>query len=136
MVYVQDAPIHLDAHTVWIHPYICGECQTHGMLGHPHMFRMHPNIGVWMMFGCPLYIHNTKQACFVKESMLCHTKRVSICHHTFGFTHRYGYPHTFEWSPICWDTPICLDGPLYVGMLQIYLPVCLNTPICLDAPVS
>ena len=56
------------------------------------------------MFGCPLYIQNTKKDCFVrlrvclytpihlgapvhkqhKESMLCPTKKVSICPNTFG----------------------------------------------------
>ena len=33
------------------------------MFGCPHMFGQ--PLYVWMMFGCPLYIHNTKKACFV-----------------------------------------------------------------------
>ena len=57
------------------------------------------------MFGCPLYIQNTKKACFVRlrgvhmlpyiwmlpvckqqnESMFCPNKGASICPHTFGF---------------------------------------------------
>ena len=62
------------------------------------------------MFGCPLYIHNTKKACFVRLR---------------------GYPY----APIHLDAVICLDGPLYVWMPSICLPVCLDDPICLDALV-
>ena len=97
-------PVCLDTPYVWMLP-VCLDAPC--MLGHPLYVRM--------MFGCPLYIHNTKKACFVrlrrcpyapyiwmpplhkqyKESMLCQTKGVSICPHLFG-------------------CPICLDDLLYV----------------------
>ena len=86
------------------------------MLGHPHMLSCPPY--VWMMFGCPLYIHNTKKGCFV---------RLRRC----------------PYAPIHFDAPICLDGPLYVWIP----PVCLDAshmfghphifgcpPVCLDTP--
>ena len=58
---------------------------------------------VLMMFGCPLYIHNTKKACFVRLR---------------------GCPY----APIHLDAPICLDDPCMFGCL----PVCLDGPICLN----
>ena len=98
-------PIHLDAPYVWMAPCMV-ECPH--MCGHP--------LYVWMppMFGCYLYVWMppcvwTSSVCLYnvwmppvhtqhKESMLCHTKGVSICPHTFG-------------CPSCLDTPICLDVP-------------------------
>ena len=75
----------------------------------PHIQRASKQ-GVPHMFGFPLYIHNTKKACFV---------RLRRC----------------PYAPISLDTPICLNGPLYAWMPPICLPVCLDTPICLDGPV-
>ena len=59
---------------IWVPPYVWMPpvhtqhkesmlCQTRGLPVH--------------MFGCPLYIHNTKKVCFVRLG-------VSICTHTFG----------------------------------------------------
>ena len=109
------------------------------MLGYLHMFGCTPY--VWMMFGKPPYMHITKKACLLrlrgfpyvpihldapvhkqcKESMLCHTKGVSICPHTFGCPCMFRCPHMFRCIPVCLDVPICLDGP-----------ICLDAPICLD----
>ena len=60
------------------------------------------------MFGCTLYIHNTKKACFVRLR---------------------GCPY----APIHLDAPICMDGPVCLDA-PICLPVCLDTLICLDTP--
>ena len=61
------------------------------------------------MFGCHLYIHNTKKACFVRLS---------------------GYPY----APIHLDAAVCLNAPCMSGLP----PICLDAPICLlvclDAP--
>ena len=54
------APIHLDAPTyVWMPP-VCLDIPH--MFGHPHMFGF--PLYVWMMFGCLLYIYNTKKHYF------------------------------------------------------------------------
>ena len=195
-----DTPICLDA----LHMFGCPH-----MFGHPHMFGC--LLYVLMMFGCPLYIHNTKKACFVrlrgcpyapihldapicldapcmfgwppyvwtsphmfgcplyvwispicldtpigldtllyvwmpavniqhKESMLCQTKGVSICPHTFVCPHMFGCS-LYAWIPPCLETPtVCLDAHLYVWMPSIpyaWMPlVCFDAPICLDTTHS
>ena len=82
------------------------------------------------MFGCPLYIHNTKKACSVRLRgcpnalyiwMLPYVLMPPVCL----------MPHMF-------GCPSCLDGSLYLWMPSICLPVCLDTPyiwclLCLDA---
>ena len=91
-----------------------------------------------------------------KESMLCQTKGVSICPHTFGWPqmlgctpvclnvpnmfgcpHMFGHtlyvwiPHMFGCPPVCLDTPICLHSP-YVWMpLYVWMPPYVWTPNCL-----
>ena len=52
------------------------------------------------MFGYCLDAHHTYTT---QESMLCHTKGVSICPHTFG------YPPVCLNTPYVWTPPICLD---------------------------
>ena len=105
-----DAPICLDIPHMFGCPNMFGcppVCLDVLIFGHPHIFGyplyvwMLPLFGhppyVWMMYGCHLYIHNTKKACFV-------TLRSVHMPHTFG-------------CPICLDTPLyvwmppCLDGP-------------------------
>ena len=56
-----------------------------------------------------------------KESMLCQTKGVSICPHTFGFNHMSGcllyiwmHPHVCM-TPYFWMPPVCLDAPHMFG---------------------
>ena len=63
-----DAPICLDDSIclniptyVWMPP-VCLDIPH--MFGHPHMFGCPPY--VWMIFGCLLYIYNTKKTCFVR----------------------------------------------------------------------
>ena len=92
------------------------------------------------MFGCPP-VH-TQQ----KHSMLCQTKGVAICPHTFGcplyinntkkacFVRLRGCPY----APYIWMPPVCMDAPCmfrYCHMFWMLPPVCLNTPVCLDAPI-
>ena len=99
--------------------------------------------GLYKKMLCPPYVWMPLVHTQHKESMLCQTKGVSICSHTFG-------PPYVWMPPVCLDVPICLDGP----------PVCLDAlklkqirwqkfkmagivqdctknvvpPICLDAP--
>ena len=123
-------------------------------------------------FWMPLYIHNTKKACFVrirgcpyapihldapcnaqhKESMLCQTKGVFICSHTFGcplyihntkkacFVRLMGCPYApihldapYVWMPpVCFNATICLDASMFGHPLYVWMPPFLDTPICLD----
>ena len=86
-----------------------------------------------LLFGCTLYVW-TPPVCLDdvwmptvhtnhKESMLCHTKGVSICTHTLGC------PLYISMPPYVWIPPVCVQAshmfgpPLYVWMP----PVCLNT---------
>ena len=80
-----------------------------------------------------------------KESMLCQTKGVSICPHTFGCPHKFGYPiclnapcmlgcpHMFGWPPLYLDAPnmpLCMfEHPHMFGC-----PCMLGYHLCLDAP--
>ena len=112
---------------IWMSPYVwmppvCSDGPH--MFGHPAICLDAP-MYVWMMFGCLVYIYNTKKACFVRLR---------------------GCPY----APIHLDTPICLDAPCMLQMAPISLdtptyvwmplylwisPICLDTPICLDAPM-
>ena len=84
------------------------------------------------MCGCPLCIHNTKKACFI---------RLRGCPYA-----PYIWMLSYVWmSPVCLDAAICLNDPLYIWMppyafLYVWTPpyvwmppVCLDTPIGLDA---
>ena len=63
------------------------------------------------MFGCPLYIHKTKKACFVRLR---------------------GYPY----APIHFDAPICLDAPCMFDAPYIWMPLMFGwLPVSLDAPI-
>ena len=67
------------------------------------------NSGVYQKM-CPPYVWMPPVHPQHKERMLCLTKGVSICPHTFG-------------PPILWMPPVCLDAP-----------ICLvGAPVCLDA---
>ena len=62
------------------------------------------------MFGCPLYIHNTKKACFVRLR---------------------GCPY----APIHLDAPICLDAPCMFDAPYVWTPLMFGwLPVPLDAP--
>ena len=93
-----DTPICLDA-PMFEHPAVC--------LG-----------DVWMP---PIHIQHI-------ESMLCHTKGVSICPHTFGCPHMCGcslyvwmVPCMFE-CPICWTPPVCLLAPMFGHHPYFWMP--------------
>ena len=135
---------------VWMHPvcldvpymFECTPCMfgCHDMCGDP--------LYVWMppMFGCYLYIW-TPPVCLDaplhtqhKESMLCHTKQVSICPHTFWC------PCMFECHPYVWTPPVCLDPPYvwmpqyvwtppYIWMPHVWTPCCM-LGWCLDSPCT
>ena len=92
------------------------------------------------MFGCPLYVGDVWMSTVHtqhKESMLCQTKGMSICPHTFGCLHMFRH-HPYGWmTPVCLDTyhmfgcPNCMFG--YVWMSYAWMaPLCLDTPSCLD----
>ena len=78
-----------------------------------------------------------------KESMLCHTKGMSICPHTFGCP-------LYVWVPLMFRHPICLDAthifehpavclgdvlmpPVHTQHIESMLPIHLDAPICVDA---
>ena len=91
------------------------------------------------MFGCPLYLHNTKKACFVRLRGCPYAPihlDAPIC---LDGPHMFGHPHMFGCPPIC--LPVCLDTPicwipLYVRVPPVFgCPLYAGTPsICLDAP--
>ena len=120
------APIHLDAPCMFrcCHMFGWPTCMFgHPMFGHPHMFgcplmlrcslcldtplygQMPPH--VWTppcMFGFPPYVWLPPVHIQHKESMLCLTKGVSICPHTFGC------PHMSGCLPVYLDATNCM-GP-------------------------
>ena len=150
---------------VWMPPYVwTPSC----MFGCSHMFGcpscldnlcMFENPYVWMppeyvwtlpyvwmphMFGCLLYIYNTKKACLVRLRG-CPYAPIHLDASYFG------------WPPVCLNLPICLDTtcmfpcphvwtpsicfimppyvctpPLYLdALLYVWMPtVCLVAPIC------
>ena len=88
------------------------------------------------MFGCPLYIHNTKKACFVR------LRGHPYSHHAFWCPLYVCMSLVCLHATICLDAPVCLDGP---HMFE-YPPVCLDNlhvctppyvwiPLCLDTPL-
>ena len=75
------------------------------------------------MFGCPLYIHNTRKACFVTlrgcpyAPYILMPPYVWMAHHMFGcppYASLYVWTPPYVWMPpVCLDTPIGLDAPIY-----------------------
>ena len=97
------APICLDAPYVWMAPVsldapIClPVCLDTPICLGAHLCLDAPVcLDTSHMFRWPLYIHNTKKACFV---------RLKGC----------------AYAPIHLDAPICLDDPLYVWMHPLYV---------------
>ena len=90
--YAWTPPISLDALLyVWMSPYVWTPpvcLDTPCMFACPY---------VWML---PVHTQH-------KESMLCHTKGVSICAHTFGYPHNFECPHIFGYPLYVWMPPIC-----------------------------
>ena len=139
---------------VWTHPlfaWMLPICLDAPMCGHPHMFG-HPPVclDTTHMFGCPqyvwtppvclddiwmpLYIHNTKKACFLtirSFHMPIHLDApyiwMALC--------MFGCPLICLNAPICVYTPACLDAPMFGCYLYVWTPpVCLDAPICMDDP--
>ena len=98
-------------------PYICLDAPC--MFGHPPYLWTPPY--VWMP---PVHKQH-------KESILCQTKGMSICLHTFGCPHMSGCPLYVWIPPVCSDGPICLDTLTYVWMP----PVCLDIPHMFGCPL-
>ena len=111
--------------------WICFRCETTNDIGLKIQCRLilsvwRCRVSIYLKSDCPLYIHNTKKACFVR------LRNVHI-------------PHTFGCPPVCWMPPICMDAP-HVWMVPICLdaphmppcmfghPICLDVPVCLGAP--
>ena len=83
------------------------------------------------------------------ESMLCHTKGVSICPHTFGCPHMYGctlyvWMPPYVWMAHCmFECPHMFGHPLYVCMPPMFgqhpyvwmPPVCLENPCMFGCPI-
>ena len=107
-------------------------CQTKGVSIYPHIF------------GCPLYINNTKKACFVQlrgvhmppyiwMSPVC--LDAAICLDTPPCV--FGFPHMFGWPSVCLDAPICLDAPVCLGVPYVWTPPYVwMSSICLASPCT
>ena len=101
---------------IWMPPYVWMPpihtqhkesmlCQTKGVSICPHTF------------GCPLYIHKTKKAYFVRVRGVCMP-------HAFGCLPYVWLP------PYVWMPPVCLDAP------YVWIPaVCLDTPHMFGCPL-
>ena len=74
------------------------------------------------MFGCPLYIHNTKEACFVRLRG-CPYASIHLDAPMFG--HPYVWmPLMFQWLPVSLDVPNmspCMFGHLHMCGCPLYL---------------
>ena len=86
------------------------------MFGCPHMFGC--PLCVWKVFRCPLYIQNTKKACFV---------RLRGCPYS---------PLHLDTPLYVWIPPVCLAVTLYVWMPPVCLGASKHTvwtakPVCL-----
>ena len=120
-----DAAICLDAPPVCLNATLC--------LNTPICLDTPVCLDVLHMFGFPLCVwmwvskHMAVSKCIRgiqnkhhKESMLCQTKGLSICPHSFRCHHMLGYHLCVGMPPLCLDAAICLDAP----------PICLNVTLC------
>ena len=137
-------------------PHVCMPC-TFGCLlclDAPVCLDTHHTFRCPHMFGCPLYINNTKKACFVRLRV-CPYAPIHLdapgmfrCHHMFGCTpcmsecpNMFGWP-SYVWTPpVCFNSPICLDNHLYVLVCPMFghlsgwmTPHVWTPPVCLAAP--
>ena len=114
-LYVWMPLVCLGAPYVWMLP-LCLDIPI--CLDAPHMFGHLPVCldDVWMP-----HVHTQH-----KESMLCHTKGVSICPHTFGCPHMFGcILCMFGWPCVCLNAPmfghpLCLDAPYMFGCFNMF----------------
>ena len=169
--YMLGCPLYVWLPLMFGWPPVC--LDTPHMFGCPHMFRNAPcldtSLYVWTphmfrcplcldtshVFGCPLYIYDTKKACFVRlrgcpyapmhlDALICLDAPCMFrcpyifgcspcmfgCCHMFGWPHLYVWMLPYVWTPPMFGCPICLDTP-HVWMP----PICSDTPICLDSPM-
>ena len=109
-------PVCLDAPICWMPPYVwtplyvwmplCLDATC--LFGHPLYVWMPPY--VWTPPVCLDNVQMPPIYTKYKESMLCHTKGVSICPHTFG-------------CPL--NAPICVDTPCMFGCLLCFDTTCM-----------
>ena len=100
---------------VWTLPYVWMPCiclDAPIYLDTSHMFVC--PLYVLMMFGSPLYIHNTRKACFV---------RLRGC--PYAPIHFDGHicldsPCMFGWSPYVWTPHKCLNAPYMFGYPHMF----------------
>ena len=100
-----ECPICFDAPPVCLDAPIFSGC-TPCMFGCPHVWMFGHPLYVWIMFGCPPYIHNTKKAFFVtlKECPYAPIHLDAPC--MYGFPscldtfHMFGCP-MFEYPVVC-----------------------------------
>ena len=62
-------------------------------------------------FGCPLYIHNTKKACFVRLRGCPYAPWHLDAHICLDAPPVYLNAHMFGWPLYVWIPPVCLDAP-------------------------
>ena len=158
---VSICPIHLHVPHVWMSPCMFGcppyvwmppVCLDASIcLDTPHTFGC--PLYVLMMFKCPLYIHKTKKACFVRLRGCPYAQYIWMPPYVWMSPCMFGYPSCLD-APICLDTPHMFGCPLYVLMMfkcPLYIhntkKACFvrlrgcpyaqynwMAPICLDAP--
>ena len=100
------------------------------------------------MLGCPMYIHNTKKACFVRLRVAHMPPYIWMPPVCLDAPHVWMTPSMFGHAPclnalIYLDTSICLMPPSMFGhphfvwmpFVCLGAPICMDTPICLDAPI-
>ena len=68
------------------------------------------------IFGCPLYLHSTRKACFVRLRGVHMPPYVGMAPCLW----MPPYASLYVWvPPVCFDTPICLDAP-HVWMSPVH----------------
>ena len=104
-------------------------------------------------FGCPLYIHNAKKACFVRlrgcpyapihlyapicldAPPVCWVPPyvwMAVC--MFGCPYLFGHP-PYIWMPTCiFDTPMFALPHMFGCPLYVWVPPTFGHPTCLDTP--
>ena len=88
----------------------------------PYVWTLPCMFGCSHMFGHTLYVWMPPIHTQHEESMLCHTKGVSLCPHTFGC------PPVCLDAPYVWTLPICLDAPICLNTL-LYVWVMFGCPL-------
>ena len=130
-------PVCLDTPYVWM---------LH-MFGHLSTYFGCP-LYVLIMFGCLLYIDNTKKVCFIRLRGCPYAPYIwsplyvwtpPVCSdglHMFGHPpHMFGCPCMFGYPPYVWIHYICLDAPCMFGYLPwAWTPHMFGyPPVCFDA---